>query len=82
MKTGSKKKKLAPYLWLLPSIVLIATFVVFPIMIVFRLSFSEISKSGVIGGFNGIQNYVDAVRPAGLRTAVPVPEHLPRRLLP
>ena len=61
LNAGSRKNRLAPYLWLLPSIVLIATFVVFPIMIVFRLSFSEISKSGVVGGFNGIQNYVDAV---------------------
>ena len=43
------------------NIMLIGIFVVFPIAIVFRMSFSEISKSGVIGGFIGFRNYQDAV---------------------
>ena len=57
----SSKHKWMPYVWLLPSILLIGIFVVFPILIVFRLSFSEISKAGVVGGFVGFQNYIDAV---------------------
>ena len=61
MNAGSRKNSLAPYLWLLPSILLIGIFVVFPIVIVFRMSFSEISKSGVIGGFIGLKNYKEAV---------------------
>ncbi len=48
-------------MWLLPSIILISVFVVFPIVIVFKLSFSEISKAGVVGGFVGLKNYTDAV---------------------
>ena len=36
-------------------------FVVYPIGIVFKLSFSEISRSGIVSDFNGIQNYVTAV---------------------
>ena len=36
-------------------------FLVYPIMIVFKLSFSEISRSGVVGGFNGLKNYITAV---------------------
>ena len=54
-------KNLTPYIWLLPSIILMAIFVVYPIIIVFKLSFSEISKSGVIGGFIGFKNYADAI---------------------
>ena len=54
-------KKIEPYIWLLPSIVLLAIFMVYPILIVFKLSFSEISKSGVVGGFVGLQNYKDAI---------------------
>ncbi len=54
-------RRIEPYIWLLPSIVLLAIFMVYPIIIVFKLSFSEISKSGVIGGFVGLQNYKDAV---------------------
>lgn len=54
-------KRVEPYVWLLPSIVLMAIFLVYPILIVFKLSFSEISKSGVVGGFVGLQNFKEAV---------------------
>ena len=57
----SKLSTLKPYLWLLPSIVLMAIFVIYPICIVFKLSFSEISKSGLIGGFVGFKNFADAI---------------------
>ena len=56
------RTKWEPYVWLLPSILLVSIFVVFPIFIVFKLSFSEISKSGVVGDFIGFQNYIDAIR--------------------
>ncbi len=64
------KRRWEPYVWLLPSIVLIAVFVVFPILIVFKLSFSEISKAGVVGDFIGFQNYVEAVRLPAFRTVM------------
>jgi len=55
------RHKWEPYLWLLPSILLMTVFVIFPILIVFKLSFSEISKAGVVSGFIGLQNFRDAV---------------------
>ena len=64
------KSKWAPYLWLLPSILLISVFVVFPILIVFKLSFSEITPGGVIGGFVGFQNFVDAVKLPAFKTVM------------
>lgn len=64
------KHKWEPYVWLLPSILLILLFVVFPIMIVFRLSFSEISKAGVVGGFVGFRNYVEAIRLPAFKTVM------------
>lgn len=64
------KNKWAPYLWLLPSILLISIFVIFPILIVFKLSFSEITPGGVIGGFIGFQNFVDAVNLPAFRTVM------------
>ena len=70
MNSGSKKNSLTPYLWLLPSIILIGIFVVFPIMIVFKLSFSEISKSGVVGEFSGFKNYADAVHLPAFKTVM------------
>ena len=70
MKSGMRKNRWTPYLWLLPSILLIGIFVVFPIIIVFRMSFSEISKSGLIGGFIGFKNYVDAVHLPAFKTVM------------
>ncbi len=55
------RHKWEPYLWLLPSILLMGIFVVYPVCIVFKLSFSEISRSGVVGQFNGLDNYITAV---------------------
>ena len=70
LQTGLNRTKWEPYLWLLPSLLLIAIFVVFPILIVFKLSFSEISKAGVIGGFVGFQNYVEAVKLPAFKTVM------------
>ena len=41
MNTGLNRTKWEPYIWLLPSVLLIAIFVIFPILIVFKLSFSK-----------------------------------------
>ena len=70
MNPLQSKRKWEPYVWLLPSLILIAVFVVFPILIVFKLSFSEISQGGVVGGFIGFQNYVDAVRLPAFKTVM------------
>ena len=70
MDSPLNRRKWEPYVWLLPSILLIAVFVVFPIIIVFKLSFSEISKAGVIGGYIGFQNYKDAVNLPAFKTVM------------
>ncbi len=70
MNSLQGKHRWEPYVWLLPSIILIAVFVLFPIFIVFKLSFSEISKAGVIGGFVGFQNYIDAVHLPAFKTVM------------
>ena len=44
-------------MWLLPSILLMSIFVVFPIGIVFKLSLSEISKAGIVGSWNNFENF-------------------------
>lgn len=57
----SKGSKLAPYLWLLPSIILMSVFVIYPIATVFNLSFREISKAGIVGGAVGFKNFANAI---------------------
>ena len=70
MNTIPIRHKWEPYLWLLPSILLMAIFVVFPIGIVFKLSLSEISKSGVVRGFIGLKNFRDAFRDPAFGTVM------------
>ena len=62
MNTIPIRHKWEPYVWLLPSILLMAIFVVFPIVIVFKLSMSEISKAGVVGAWNNFANFRAAFR--------------------
>lgn len=61
MNTILVRRKWEPYLWLLPSVLLMTVFVIFPILIVFKLSFSEISKSGLVGDFVGLANFRAAI---------------------
>lgn len=55
------RHKWEPYLWLLPSFLLMLVFMIFPIGIVFKLAFSEVSKAGVVGGYIGLENFKAAV---------------------
>ena len=57
-----KKKTLTvvqPYVWLLPSVVLMVGMILIPIISVFKISFSEVGRSGLVRGLNGVQNYLD-----------------------
>ena len=46
-----------PYLWILPSVLLMSIFIIVPIGCVFYMAFSKISKAGIVKGFNGIENF-------------------------
>lgn len=50
-------QKIEPYLWILPSIILMSIFIIVPIFYVFRMSLSEISKAGIMKGFIGLENF-------------------------
>ena len=53
--------KAEPYLWILPSIILMAIFIIVPIGYVFRMAFSTVTKSGLVRGFCGFENFTKAV---------------------
>ena len=46
-----------PYLWILPSVILMAIFIIVPIFYVFKMAFSDVSKAGKIRGFAGFENF-------------------------
>ncbi len=50
-------RKVEPYVWIAPSIILMAIFIVIPICYVFYMSVSEISRAGIIKGFAGLDNF-------------------------
>ena len=54
-------RKAEPYLWIAPSIILMSIFIIIPIFTVFRMAFSEVSKTGKIRGFAGFGNFVDVM---------------------
>lgn len=56
--------KAEPYLWILPSIILMAIFIVIPIGYVFYMSVSEISKAGLVKGFAGFANFSKVLKSA------------------
>ena len=59
-----KKKtlsKVEPYLWILPSIVLMTVFIIVPIFYVFATAFGDVNKFGKIKGFAGLKNFGDVL---------------------
>lgn len=61
-----KKKKflnsIEPYIWLLPSMLLMAIFILIPIYEVFRISLSKVTRAGIIKGFVGLENFQKVLR--------------------
>ncbi len=54
-------RKAEPYVWIAPSIILMAIFILVPIIFVFRMAFSEVTKTGRIKGFNGVENFLNVM---------------------
>ena len=53
--------RIEPYIWIAPSIILMSIFIIIPIGSVFRMAFSEVSKTGKIRGFAGFDNFIDVM---------------------
>ncbi len=64
---SERKKKfnrVEPYIWIAPSIILMCIFIIIPIGTVFRMAFSDVSKTGKIRGFAGFENFIDVMNNA------------------
>ena len=60
-------RKAEPYIWILPSIILMAVFILVPIIFVFRMSVSEVSKAGIIRGFAGFANFTKVMNSSAFK---------------
>ena len=56
---GKTLQAVQPYVWLAPSIIMMAVFIMIPIFTVFKISFSKVGRTGKIGDIQGIQNYLE-----------------------
>ena len=54
-------RRIEPYIWIAPSVILMAVFILVPILSVFQMSMSDVSKAGKIRGFNGIDNFTKVI---------------------
>jgi len=50
-------RKVEPYIWIAPSVILMAIFIVTPIIRVFQLSMSKVTRAGLVKGFNNFANF-------------------------
>lgn len=57
-------RRAEPYLWIGPSILLMTVFIIIPIFTVFRMAFSDVSKTGRIRGFAGFDNFANVMNNA------------------
>ncbi len=62
-KSSGKKifRAVEPYIWIAPSIILMAIFILTPIVTVFQMSMSDVSRAGRIKGFNGVENFQSVI---------------------
>ncbi|NDO68419.1 sugar ABC transporter permease [Schaedlerella arabinosiphila] len=60
-------RKIEPYIWILPSIILMAVFILIPIVFVFRMSLSDVSKAGIIKGFSGFANFTKVMHSSAFK---------------
>ena len=57
VKQKSKLSQFEAYLWMLPTLILISVFVLFPVLESVYMSFSKVSKAGIIKKFGTLTNY-------------------------
>ncbi len=57
-----KFHRVEPYVWIAPSIILMAVFILVPIVFVFRMSLSKVTKAGLIKGFIGMENFFKVMK--------------------
>ena len=50
-------RKVEPYAWIAPSVILMAVFILIPIYTVFKMSFSKVTRAGLVKDFIGFENF-------------------------
>ena len=57
LKGKPRLARFEAYLWMLPTLILISVFVLYPVIQSVYMSFSSVSKAGFIKSFGTLENY-------------------------
>ena len=55
-------RRAEPYLWIAPSVILMAIFIVTPILKVFQMAGNKVSRTGQLRGFNNFENFATVLK--------------------
>jgi len=55
-------RRAEPYLWIAPSVILMAIFIVTPILKVFQMAANKVSRTGQLRGFNNFENFATVLK--------------------
>ena len=55
-------RKVEPYIWIAPSVILMAIFILIPIITVFQMSMNKVTKTNQLKGFNNFENFIKVVK--------------------
>lgn len=53
-----KFRKVEPYIWMAPSMILMGIFIIIPIFVILRMSLSKVTRAGIIKEFIGFENFL------------------------
>ncbi len=72
MSTAKFKGRWAPWLFLLPTLIILAVFLYYPVIQTFRLSFYRVAFLGLKTKFAGVENYIDLLHDSAYHHTVGV----------
>ena len=55
-------RKIEPYVWIAASVILMAIFIVTPILRVFQISANKVTRAGILKGFNNFENFTTVLK--------------------
>ena len=63
-------RTIEPYIWIAPSIILMAIFIITPIYKVFQLSMNQVTRAGKLKGFNNFANFSNVIKDPDFSTVL------------
>lgn len=56
-----KFRKVEPYIWMAPSMILMGVFIIIPIFVILRMSLSKVTRAGIVKEFTGFDNFFKVI---------------------